>query len=142
MRRHLIQFEHALVPTDDIRLQFPLPDTYPPGFVRQRDTLHQPFIDPLSLFQIVNIFDLGDKITRRAVRMAHYRHRQQRPDQIAASGVIALFQRVGVNFPANQQIQLLKVFIQVFWPGELLERHQPQFVLGIAEKITQSFVGL
>ena len=121
VRRDFIQFEHPLIPADDVRLQIPLPDADAARFVGQRNALHQAFVDPLGLLQVVNVFNLGDKIERRAVGMAHNGDGKQRPDHFTVARVIALFKGIGVDFAVDQLLQLFEVGVQIFRPGELLE---------------------
>ncbi|MNZ84305.1 hypothetical protein D3C78_1030560 [compost metagenome] len=64
VRRDFVHLEHAFVPTDDVRLQVPFPDTNSARFVRQRNTLHQAFIHPFGVFKVINVFDLRNKIER------------------------------------------------------------------------------
>ena len=64
VRRNFIQLKHPLIPANNVWLQIPLPDANSARFVSQRNALHQTFIDPFGLLQVVNIFNLGDKIER------------------------------------------------------------------------------
>ena len=135
VRRDFVKLEHPLVPANNIRLQIPLPDANPARFVGERNALHQAFVDPLGLFQVVNIFNLGDEIERRAVSMTDNGDGEQRPDNLAITGVIAFLQRVGINFAAYQLLKLLKVGVQILRPGQLLEGEGLKLRLTIAKEI-------
>ena len=111
VRGDLVQLKHPFIPADHVRLEIPLPDPDAAGFVREGDTLHQTLIHPLGLFQVVDVFNLGNKVERRAVCMAHNGNGQQRPHHFAAAGVVAFFEAVAVDLPVNQLLQLLQVGI-------------------------------
>ncbi len=68
---NFIQIEHTLIPTDHIRLQFPFPNADPTGLIRESNALHQPFINPLGMLEIVNVFNLGDKVEWGIVAMTY-----------------------------------------------------------------------
>ena len=111
VRGDLVQLKHPFIPADHVRLEIPLPNPDATGFVSEGDTLHQTLIHPLGLFQIVDVFNLGNKVERRAVGMAHNGDGQQRPHHLAATGVVAFFETVGVDLAVNQLLQLLQVGI-------------------------------
>ena len=111
VRGDLVQLKHPLIPADHVRLEIPLPYPDATGFVREGDTLHQTLIDPLGLFQVVDIFNLGNKVERGAVGMAHNGDGQQRPHHLAAASVVAFFEAVAIDLPVNQLSQLLQVGI-------------------------------
>ncbi len=117
MRRDFVEIEHTLIPTDHIRLQFPFPNADPPGFISERNALHQPFVHPLGVLQIVNILNLRNKVEWGGVAMAHQRNGQQGPYHLACARVIALLHGIAVNFPARQHVQLFEVIVQIFRPG-------------------------
>ena len=71
MRRDFVEVKHTLIPADHIRLQFPFPNADPPGFISERDALHQPFVDPLGMLQIVNVFNLRNKVEWGIVAMTY-----------------------------------------------------------------------
>ena len=109
MRGDLVQFKHPLIPADHVRLQIPLPNPNATGFVSEGDTLHQPLIDPLGVFQVVDVFNLRNKVERCTVGMTHHGDGQQRPDHFAAAGVVAFFEAVGVDLAIHQLFHLLQV---------------------------------
>ena len=142
VRRYFIELKHPLIPADNVGFQIPLPDADAPGFVSQRNALHQALIDPFGLLQIVNVFNLGNKIERGAVGMAHHGDGKKRPDHFPVAGVIALLEGVGIDLAVDQLFELLEVGIQIFWPGELLEGQRLKLRLAVAEEIAQRLVSL
>ncbi len=142
MWRDFIEIEHALIPTDHLGLQFPLPDANTARFVGEGDALHQPLIHPLGVLQVIYVFDLCNKVERGVVAVAYQRNGQQCPDDFARARVIALFHGVAIDFTTGQHAELFEVVIQIFRPGELLEGQRSQFILTVAKKLTQRLVCL
>ncbi|GAR61084.1 hypothetical protein NGUA15_02867 [Salmonella enterica] len=72
--------------------------------VRLCNTLHQPLVFLLALLEIVNIFNLSNKIERLIVFMPNQRDGQQRPDDIAVAGVVAFFHGIAIDVAAHQHV--------------------------------------
>ena len=62
MRRNFVEIEHPFIPADHVRLEFPFPDPNPPGFIGEGNALHQPFVDPFGMLQVVNVLNLRNKV--------------------------------------------------------------------------------
>ncbi len=90
MRRKFVEIEHTLIPTDHIRLQFPFPNADPSGLIGKRNALHQPFVHPLGMLQVVNVLNLRNKVEWGVIAMAYQRNGQQGPYNVARARVIAL----------------------------------------------------
>ena len=60
MRRDFIEIKHTFVPTDYIAAKIPFPDTDATRFIGKCNALHQAFIHPLGMLEIINIFNLRD----------------------------------------------------------------------------------
>ena len=117
MRRNFVEIEHPFIPADHVRLEFPFPNPNPPGFIGEGNALHQPFVNPLGMLQVVNVLNLRDKVEWGVVAMTHQRNGQQRPDDVARAGVIAFFHGIAINLSACQHVELFKVVVQIFRPG-------------------------